>query len=208
MKSRMGDNHKGYNYSFRDKVFLKKSISFWIFVDRLSCKLDNIARLYEKYISEEYRKEASIFNISDSKNILHIGCGAYPITAMTLADTNGGKITAIDRNPKDLKLAKEIIKRKNLEDRIRIENGDGTSYPVDDFDMIVVSGCSVPKIEVLNHIFQNAKPKTKIIVRESYTISKAVDNLINSYKNIKILKRIESHPFSSSGWESLYLLKT
>lgn len=208
MQDKTGDNCKEYNYSFSDKVYLKKSNLFWYFVDHLSSKLDNIAKLYEKYVSREYRNEASLFNISDSKSILHVGCGAYPITAMTLAETNSGKITGIDRNLRDVRLAKEIIKRKNLEDRIRIENEDGTIYPIDDFDMIVVSGCSVPKIEVLKHIFQNAKPNTRIIVREAYTKNKPVDKLINSYKDIKILKRIGNHPFSASGWESFYLLKT
>lgn len=207
MKDRMGDNCKDYSYSLIDKINIKKSSLFWYFVDRFSCKLDKLAELYEKTISGEYRREAKIFDISDSKNILHIGCGAYPISTMTLAETNGGKITGIDRNLKDVELAKEIIKKKKLEDKVQIDHGDGTDYPVDNFDTIIISGCSIPKINILKHIFQTAKPNTKIIVREAHTTSNATDNFINSCKNIRIIKRIENHPFASSRWESFYLLK-
>lgn len=180
---------------------------FWYYVDKFSCKLIRFAKLYEKTLSKVYVKEGKEFGIHNVKNILHVGCGAYPVSALTLAELNGGSIVGIDSNPKVIKPAIKIIKKKNLEDRVKIKYGNGASYPLDNFDMIVVSGCAAPKIKVVKHIFQTAKPGTKIIVRELYSSKKVFDDLISTYKNIEIIKRIENRPFMTSKWESFYLEK-
>ena len=133
--------------------YIKQSNFFWHLVDKFSCKLERLGALYEKVLSKTYKKEGNKLGIYDAENILHIGCGSYPVTAITLAELNGGKIVGIDRNKKAIEPAIEVIKNKNLEDRIKIEHGDGTSYPLDNFDTIIISGCSVPKLKVLKHIF-------------------------------------------------------
>ena len=169
--------------------------------------MEKLARLYEKTISKEYERENKIFDMDASKNILHIGCGAYPITALTLARFNGGKITAIDRNPRAVKLANQVIKKRNLHDKITIKNGDGTNYSVGEFDTIIVSGCTVPKIDVLENVFDTAQPDSKIIVREMPTASRAVAQCIKSYDNIEFMEKVGNHPFPTSKWESFYLVK-
>ena len=73
--------------------------------------------------------------------------------------------------------------------------------------MIIVSACSMPKLMVMEHIFQTAKHGTKIIVRELYSSKKVIDAMINSYKDIEILKRIGNKPIIMSKWESFYLEK-
>jgi len=206
-KEKIGGNSKHFVYSVNDIFRIKYANYFWYFVDKFSCKLVRLAKLYEKKIFKVYKREGEEFGIKNVKNILHVGCGTYPISALTLAELNGGNIVGIDSNPKVIKPAIEIIKKKNLEDRIKIKYGNGTNYPLDNFDMIVVSGCAVPKIKVVKHVFKTAKPGTKIIVRELYSSKKVFDEMINTYKNIKILKRIDNKPFITSKWESFYLEK-
>lgn len=183
---------------------------FWQCTDILSCKMEKIAKIYEKSIGKEYEKEIKAFDISNDKSILHIGCGAYPITAMTLAKINGARIVAIDKNPKAIKLAKNVVEEKNLHTKITIEQGDGTSYPVEEFDTIIVSGCSIPKIKILEHIFEMAKSQSKIIVRESNLFANSLLKGIKSHQNIELVKKIENYPFPSIkafGWQSFYLIK-
>ena len=194
-------------YTLLDRFRIKTGNIFWYVIDNFSCKFEKVASLYEKYITDEYVKEGQRFNLSKSKSILHIGCGAYPITVVTLAELNGGKIVGLERNLKEAKKAKKIIKQKKLEDRIKIIEGDGTYLPIKEFDTIIVSGCSVPKITLLEHIFDNAKPNTKIIVRELISKSNIINRLIESSDNIEILEKIQSSPFPTSSWDSFYLIK-
>lgn len=196
-----------YKYSLKDKFNITRFNFFWKTVDYIACKIKRFALLYESTISKEYEREGRLFNISDSKNILHIGCGSYPVTAINLAKYNGSQVVGIDTDPRAIKLATKVISKKKLQDKIHINLGDGRTYPLDKFDTIIVSSCSIPKIEILNYIFKTAKLNCKIIVRETYGISKAVVDCINLHDNIKIKNRIDNHPFPTSKWESFYLVK-
>jgi len=197
-----------YRYNFLDIITIKNSNFFWKIVDNLSYKLEKLGNLYEKTISKSYVKETEIFDISGSKNILHIGCGAYPITTITLAKFNGGNIVGIDKNPKAVEKADEIIRKKGFSNRVKIEKGDGESYPVDKFDAIIVSSCSIPKSKILENLFNSAKKDCKIIVRERLGPSKLVSSYIDIYAgSISFVNRIHNYAFPTFHWESFYLLK-
>jgi len=172
--------------------------------------MEKIAKIYEKTISKEYERESKLFDISHDKNILHIGCGAYPITAMTIAKINGSKITGIDKSARTIKLAKNIIQEKNLYERITIEQGDGTNYPLDGFDTIIISGCAHPKQKILEHVFESAKSQSKIIFRTSGISVKSIIGNINLHQDISLIEKIENHPFPFTkpfGWQSFYFIK-
>jgi len=194
------------SYSLYTKLLLKTGAIFWHLIDRTSCRSKMVSNWYHKTVGGSYKKESEEFNLGEGKNILHIGCGFYPITAITLAENDGVKVTTIDKNPKALEYAKKVVKKKKLDKKITISQGQGTKFPLDPFDIIIISGCSVPKIEVLNHVFNNAKSDSKIIVRESFL---DIDSIINKFNNnnLKIVKRIMNYPFFSTSWESIYLLK-
>ena len=194
-------------YPFSGKLTRKTISIFWYCIDILSCKIKRIAKLYEKTISKEYEKEFKIFDISNDDQILHIGCGAYPITVLTIAKFNNGKIIGIDRNPKLVKLAVKIIRKNGLEKKVKIENGNGSNYFLDKFDTIIVSGCSIPKGKVLKHVFETAKPHSKIIVRESTLTANSIVESIKLHKDINLVKSIRNNPFPLIGWKSFYLIK-
>jgi protein-L-isoaspartate O-methyltransferase len=208
MKKDANINSKIYRYNFFDIITIKNTNFFWIVVDNLSYKLDKLGNLYEKTISKSYIKETEKFDISGSKNILHIGCGAYPITTITLAKFNGGNIVGIDKNPKAVEKADKIIRKKGFSNRVKIEKGDGESYPVNKFDVIIVSSCSIPKSKILEHLFNSAKKDCKIIVRERFGPSKLVSSYIDAYdSSISFINRIHNYAFPTFRWESFYLLK-
>ena len=105
-----------------------------------------------------------MFNLKNAENILHIGCGAFPISAMILHEVNGGKIVGIDSNSKFVNLARKVINNKNLSDRIEIKHGNGMSFPLNDFDTIIISSCSNPKIKILEHVFKTAIPQITVAI--------------------------------------------
>lgn len=188
----------------------KIAYCYWNIIDNLAYKMDKIADLYENTISKEYEKEYEKFDIQKDSNILHIGCGAYPITAMTITKINGAKIVGIDKNPRSVKLAKKMIHKKKLQSKVTIEQGDGENYPIDRFDTILVSGCSYPREKILKHIFETAKNNSKIIVREPHKTAKSLIKYIDSYQNIEIVKKIENYSrllAKTSKWHSFCLIK-
>jgi len=146
----------------------------------------------------------------DAKKILHIGCGAYPVTAITIAKISEAKIVGIDKNPRSIKLARDIVKKRNLQTKIIIEHGNGMQYCLKDFDVIIISGCSYPKKQILERIFETAKPRSKIVFRSSYKPTKSILSCINSYKDSITIKKIENYPLifkKAFGWQSFYLIK-
>ncbi|UCB58366.1 MAG: methyltransferase domain-containing protein [Thermoplasmatales archaeon] len=205
---KLGDNSKKYNYTLRDKFNIKKSNFFWKWVDILSFKLDKIEKIYIDHVSKEYIREFNMFDINDAKNILHIGCGSYPITAITLYRFNGGNIIGIDRSKKAVERAKNLIAEKQFNDRVKIMVGDGSEYSPEGFDTIIVSGCSIPKLKVLENLINKAEPKSRIIVRESCNISNVVSKYLGEQKDkVKIDKHMINKINNKNSWESFLLIK-
>jgi len=67
-----------------------------------------------------------------------------------------------------MKLAQSYIKKKNLSDLVTIEYGDGTNYPVQDFDIIYIAINVWPIDKVLVHLAQTMKPTARILCKGSY----------------------------------------
>ena len=190
-------------------IFIIRTTSnyFWIVVDILSKDSKKIAKLYKKSIGEEYKNECKTLNISKGKKVLHIGCGSYPLTEMTLANLSEANIVGIDKNKKAVSRAKKVILKENLQNKIKIEQGNGVTYPVKDFDLIIVSGCALPKKEILNHLFKDSKKNCNIIIRDFEGTSDETLDCINAHKNIVIKKRIY-HPSPSYfmlGWNAFHV---
>jgi len=191
--------------------FIKKfSNYFWEIADNWSYKNEKIAKLYDKFIGKEYRKEYENCGICGNANILHIGCGAYPLTEMMLASCSTGQIVGIDKNPQTVQRAQQMIRKNKLEKHILIKHGDGLNYPVSDFDFIIVSSCSLPKVQILNHLFQKAKSQSTIIVREVDIAANDILQCIEAHQGITLRKQVRHNPFpffEPIGWTTFCLDK-
>ncbi len=193
-------------------IFFIKRMSncFWEIADTWSYKNEKIARLYDKSIGKEYRKEYENCSISSSMNILHIGCGSYPLTEIVLASCSKGQIVGIDKNLQTVQRAKQMVKKNKLEKRISIKHGDGLNYPVEDFDVIIVSSCSLPKVQILQHLFQKTKSPGTIIVRELDIAANDIQHCIDEHHDIELQQQVRHNPFpflEPIGWTTFCLKK-
>jgi len=191
--------------------FIKKvSNYFWEIADSWSYKNEKIAQLYNKSVGKEYHKEYENCGIQGNVDILHIGCGAYPLTEIILASCSTGHIIGIDKNLQTVKRAQQMILKNKLENHILIKHGNGQDYPASNFDFIILSSCSLPKIKILNHIFQKAKSHSTIIVREVDIATNDVLQCIDAHEDIILKKQIHHNPFpffEPIGWTTLCLEK-
>jgi precorrin-6B methylase 2 len=191
--------------------FIKKTANcFWEVADTWSYKNDAITRIYNKTIGKEYQKEYEDCGISSHSNILHIGCGSYPLTEIVLANCTKGQIVGIDKNNKAVQRGQQVIKKNNLDKRIILKHGDGLDFPVEEFDMVIVSSCSQPKEKILQHLFQKVRPQGTIIVREVDIATKGILNYIAAHPDIELKQQIRHNPFpffEPIGWTTFCLTK-
>ena len=200
---------------FKNKllIYMIKIFSnyYWFIIDNLAFKLDKLAEMYYKRsIGSQYRKEYETFNISKNAKVLHIGSGAFPLTEITLAEEIGNTVVGIDKSRKAVDYAEDVVRRKNLQDKIKIKLGDGKNYPIKEFDLIIISSCASPMLKIIEHVFKNSKSNSKIIVRMIETSLRPLMESIKLQKDIFLVKKIEHHPFpfiKPLGWQSFYLIK-
>ncbi len=196
--------------SFTD-LLKKISTFYWNIIDNLATNLENFADKYYKLsIGERYQMEYIEFDINKNDKVLHIGSGSYPLTEITLATFIGSKIVGIDKKEKAVLNAKKVVKRKNLNDNIKITMGNGVNYQVSEFDVIIISSCAIPMLEILNHILKNCKGGCKIIIRELQISFKPLKSFMIS-KKICPVKTIQHQPlpfFKPFGWISVLIKKS
>jgi ubiquinone/menaquinone biosynthesis C-methylase UbiE len=185
----------------------KRANLFWHIVDIYSGLISMFGILYEKNVGKEYQKEIECFKISKSKKILHIGCGAYPISAIILGKIYSSKIVAIDKNQFAVNLAQKVVQKKNLSDKIKVLKANGADFDVNGFDTIIISSCSIPKNVILNNVFRNAKSKCKIIIRELPVEEHDFKPFLQTYKKIQKNGEIDCQVFPGLKWNSFCFIK-
>lgn len=182
---------------------------FWTIIDLLTYKFGSVfERYYERLISDEYRKEYQTFDITKEDNVLHIGCGPFPLSEIILAQSTNATVVGIDKNLEAIKRAEQVIRRKHLSDRIHIFQGNGDAFPLDEFDFVIISSCANPKIPILEHILRNGKKNLQIILREKEISTKQLLTYLNRRDDIMIVDEIQHHPFpflEPLGWISYFI---
>ena len=201
------------NFKNKLQIYLMKNISsyYWWFIDNLAHKLDKLAEIYyKKSIGSEYKREYKTFDISKEDKVLHIGSGAFPLTEIILVESIGTTVVGIDKSLNAVKSANDVVYKKNLHDKIKIDHGNGMDYPIKNFDVVIVSSCASPMVKIVEHIFKTAKNNTRIIIREMEISIKPLIKYIGMQKDVRLVKKIDHHPFpflKPFGWQSFYLIK-
>jgi len=185
--------------------------SYWTIIDLLSRTFPVISKFfYQRSINDAYQKEHEAIELKKNDNILHIGCGVFPYSAIVISEKPHHQIVAIDRSKTITRHARQIIKNYELDTRITIDTGNAASYDLSPFTVIILSSCVDLTGNVLDHIISSATPGTRIIVRELRPMSKYIDTYLKKQSTITLLHRygIFSFPFYSIlGWDSFIIKK-
>jgi protein-L-isoaspartate O-methyltransferase len=124
-------------------------------------------------------KEAKI---SPGEKILVIGSGIFPSTPILISEILNNHVIGVDNNIKAVNLAKSYIEKKGLNKKIEIKYGDGTCYPVKEYDLVFVVINVWPLHTVLEHLAKNMKSGSRLICR-------GIKNDISSFYNEKKLSQ-------------------
>lgn len=130
-------------------------------------------------------KRITDFIPSDSY-ILDVGCDHALLDIYLALNRNNVKLIASDINENPLKIAKENIKKHNLEDKITLEKADGVSKINDEVDTVVIAGMGTSTInDIINNDLEKLKNVKKIII-SSHTSSFELRENMNK-KGFKII---------------------
>ena len=111
--------------------------------------------------------EAELAGITPDDNVLFIGSGPFPSSAICLARQYDASVTCYDTDSVACESSSAVFKKIGMEDKLKAVNASGESGPVEDFSVIVVALEVMPKQDVLQNILNHAQPGVKVIMRSS-----------------------------------------
>jgi 2-polyprenyl-3-methyl-5-hydroxy-6-metoxy-1,4-benzoquinol methylase len=184
---------------------------FWKVIDLLAYTFKVFATsYYDKSIGSEYRKEYKKYEISSEDTVLHIGCGIFPLTEITLAQETKAKVTGIDKDKNLIEKATKSVQQYGLEEHIRILHGFGEFYPLSYCTVIIISSCASSKINIITNMLKFMKPGSKIIIRELESFAPSLFKKVEKNDNLSYFGSMSHNPFpffSPFGWESRCYIK-
>ena len=140
-------------------------------------------------------KRITDFIPSDSY-ILDVGCDHALLDIYLALNRNNVKLIASDINENPLKIAKENIKKYNLEDEITLEKADGVSKINDEVDTVVIAGMGTSTI---NDIINNAKTMFRVAKAMSSSDSVKTNNDTTISKNETVKEEKENISSNNNG---------
>lgn len=147
---------------------LKKFVDLgFIFIEKAVVNLDKLHSIYYDIYDKMVENEINLADISKDDKVLHIGCGPIPATSILLTKKSGAQVTGIDKDPLAVKQAKLCVLRNEISDKIQIKHADAKIFPVEKFDVIIISQGITGYREVLEHISKTMKNNARVIFRTS-----------------------------------------
>lgn len=147
-----------------DRLFIlaEKMLSFSI-----------LRHAYIKFFERATLEEFEMVGIGNKDKILHIGCGPLPNTLITLASHMPGEYVGIDIDNEAVKIARNVVKEYGLKN-VRIERGNALSYPLKEFDIIIISYGVEPKDKVFQRLKDETKENARIVYRKQWDFMDAI----------------------------------
>ncbi len=154
-------------YKFRPGTLKNLTNFLYIIFEKAGYNIESISKSYIKIYDDLVKDEIRLANITSNDNVLVIGCGSIPSTAVILARETDTQITAIDIDSQATKKAVRYIKNHNLQDNITVKTIFGTDYPIKDFDVIFILYGVKHQSNLFQYLYDGINYNTRVIYRAS-----------------------------------------
>jgi len=136
-------------------------------VENQAAQSESIFRIASHYYRDIIEKEAVLANIASTDNILCIGGGICPFSAILLHELTKAKVTVIDNNNICIPKAQQIIDRLDAREYVRVFWGEGGSadLPFEQYSIIHIALQVSPMESVFLRAEKQAAPGTKFLIR-------------------------------------------
>lgn len=123
-------------------------------------------RGYESlFYGKMIRQELAVSGITPGMRVMHVGCGAFPVSAIHLARF-GLRVTAADVSEATLNRAQKAVRRSGTQDRIQLLRGCGTRLDFSAYDAVWLSFHVRPMQGVLHRAMQMLSPGSVLVFRD------------------------------------------
>ncbi len=160
----------------------------FIFVENIIVNLEKIIPVYLDFYKSMTENEIRLANITNEDKILHIGCGSIPATSIYIVKKIAPDITAIDKNLQSIKKAQKLLLKLKLFSKIHTIHADALDFPLEKFNLIIISLGVKTYPEVLRYISQNMRSDAQVILRTSSSVD---GNLVKKDLFLKDIFKID-----------------
>lgn len=119
---------------------------------------------YHLFYKSMLKRELKLSGLKPGANVLHIGSGPSPYTALFLG-RKGFRVEALDCNNCAVKEARRVVEKNGMEDNIKVVCGDGCTFKQKKYDAVWVSLNVYPKRKVLGQALESLKDEGVLIYR-------------------------------------------
>ncbi len=134
--------------------------------ERFAVRFTIFGRLYFNiFYRSMLVKEVALAGLKPGASVLHIGGGAYPYTAIFLAQ-KGYRVHACDCDSTAVDISNKLVAKSGLVDRISIFHGNGCVIDSSGYDAVWVSLNICPKKRVLEQSWASLKKNGVLVYRK------------------------------------------
>ncbi len=171
MKKLFTNTNTRYTPGYRKKPGLKEQVSPFFNIaqhlEALAVCSSWISYLYAHiFYTDMLNKEFALANLTEEAYVLHIGCGAYPCTALYLAQ-KGCRVDACDCSVKAVDKAQALVVREGHSSKITLFPENGLFVDCSVYDAVWVSLNICPKEKIIIQALNRLKPGGKLIYRNN-----------------------------------------
>lgn len=150
--------------------------SFTKRLERFCATSPLLIKLMNRYYQGIVKREVALGKISKKDAVLCIGGGPLPCTAIEIAHQTGAQVQVVDIDPQAVRMARQVIERLNMSNRIKVIHTAGQAVDASRFTVVHVALQAHPHEEILKHIFENAPKGARILMRSPKSF---LENLYN-----------------------------
>ncbi|MBF0707743.1 hypothetical protein IQ283_14190 [Alkalihalobacillus hwajinpoensis] len=163
---------------------------------------------YVSSLAQSVRDEYHNFGIHSESNVLFIGSGAFPTTALTIAKETGANVICLDIDHEAIELSREVARASGLEKQIAFLHGDITAqHEFETITHVFIASLVKDKLEVIDVLKEKVWEGTKVIVRFGNGLKSIFNYPIDEIITGNWLQRTVPHEKSDSIYETLVLEK-
>jgi len=121
--------------------------------------------LTSQYYRNAIRKEIKLAKICERDNMLCIGGGICPFSAIMFHQTTGARVTVIDNCENCARQARLVIEQLGLSEKVRVQCCDGADIDVSEYSVVHLAKQVSPAEVVLSKVKKRAVTGTKLLAR-------------------------------------------
>ncbi|MFI3201018.1 MAG: hypothetical protein R3Y54_05760 [Eubacteriales bacterium] len=135
------------------------------YLEKISTNNTIMRKVILAYYKPIVQKEVELSNTHHSNQILCVGGGYFPCTAILFHQLTGAKVTVIDNDQNAINVSANLISDMHLSEYISVQYSDGSFVDTRDYDIIHIAMQVSPKEFVFSHTHETMSDHAKILIR-------------------------------------------